>query len=189
MIHRPAGSLLFLAVAAFSTAACARRATSAVAYPGTIEVDESDAAPLVGGRIVEVRVEEGDTVRVGDTLALLTQANLPAQLEERRARLAAARARLADLRRGSRTAELDRAEADLAAAEAEAERTAKELIRSERLAKDGIIPEQDLDRARTQSESAARRRDAARATLEPAKEAAQTRSRPPPPRCGAPKHS
>jgi HlyD family secretion protein len=146
----------------------------AAAYPGTIEVDESDAAPLVGGRVVEIRVDEGDTVRVGDTLALLTQSNLPAQVEERRARLAAARARLADLRRGPRSAELDRAAADLAAAEAEAERTAKELARAERLAKDGIIPEQEFDRARTQAEGAARRRDAARATLELANEGSRS---------------
>jgi HlyD family secretion protein len=166
MIHRSARSRVLLAVATLSAAACTRAPRSATAYPGTIEVDESDAAPLVGGRVVEIRVDEGDTVRVGDTLALLTQSNLPAQVEERRARLAAARARLADLRRGSRSAELDRAAADLAAAEAEAERTARELARAERLAKDGIIPEQEFDRARTQAEAAARGRDAARATLD-----------------------
>ncbi|HWA16382.1 MAG TPA: biotin/lipoyl-binding protein, partial [Gemmatimonadales bacterium] len=39
-------------------------------FPGTIELDESDAAPLVPGRVVEVRVDEGDSVLVGDTLAL-----------------------------------------------------------------------------------------------------------------------
>jgi HlyD family secretion protein len=163
-------SLVSLAVVTLAATGCSGGSAASVAYPGTIEVDESDAAPLVGGRIVEMRVEEGDTVGVGDTLALLTQSALPAQVEERRARLAAARARLADLRRGSRSPELDRAAADLAAAEAEAERTARELLRAERLSRDGIIPEQEFDRARTLAESAARRRDAARATLELARE-------------------
>ena len=135
-------------------------------FPGTIEVNESDAAPLVAGRIVELRVNEGDTVRVGDTLALLTQASLPAQAEERRARLSAARARLADLRQGARSPELDRATAEFQASEAEADRTAKDLARAETLAKNGVIAQQEHDRIRAAAETAARRRDAARATLE-----------------------
>jgi HlyD family secretion protein len=153
---------------------CRRGPNPELTFPGTIELDESDAAPLVAGRIVEVRVEEGDTVHMGDTLALLTQSALPAQVEERRARLAAARARLADLERGSRGAELDRAVADLAAAGTEADRTARELARAEQLQKDGVIPEQDFDRAKALAESAARRRDAARATLELAREGSRT---------------
>lgn len=135
-------------------------------FPGTLELNESDAAPLVGGRIVAMRVDEGDSVHLGDTIAVLSQASLPAQVEQRRAIVAASRARLADLERGARSAELDRAAADLAAAEAEADRTGKELARAEKLAASQVIPEQDLDRARTQAVSAARRRDAARATLE-----------------------
>lgn len=155
---------LLVALLLLSGSAC-RRGAAGDAYPGTVEVDESDAAPLVGGRIVTVRVEEGDSVRLGDTLAVLTQSAIPATLEDRRARLAAARARLADLRRGSRSAELDRAEADLAAQEAEADRTARDLARSDQLLKGQVIPQQDFDRARMLAESAARRRDAARATL------------------------
>jgi HlyD family secretion protein len=147
-------------------AACRSGQPSAGAFPGTIEVNQSDAAPLIGGRIVELRVDEGDSVRLGDTLALLTQAGLPAQVEERRARLAAAGARLADLRRGSRSAELDRAAAELEGAEAEADRTARDLARAAGLAQDGIIAQQEHDRIRTLAETAARRRDAARATLE-----------------------
>jgi HlyD family secretion protein len=143
-------------------------------YPGTIELDESDAAPLVGGRIVEMRVEEGDSVKPGDTLAILTQSSLPATVEERRARLAMARARLADLQRGARAPELERAEADLAAAEAEADRTAKDLVRVEPLAKNGTLPAQELDRASAAAQTAAKRRDAARAVLELAREGSRS---------------
>jgi HlyD family secretion protein len=146
----------------------------AAGFPGTIEVDESDAAPLVAGRVVELRFHEGDTVTAGDTVALLARGTIPALYEERRARLAAARARLADLERGSRTAELERAEADLAALEAEAERAASDLARAERLARDKVIAPQELDRARAAAQSAARRRDAARATLELVREGTRT---------------
>lgn len=144
------------------------------AFPGTVEVDESDAAPLVGGRLIEVRVREGDSVQAGDTLAVLTQTALPATVEERRARLAAARARLADLRRGSRAPELERAEAELAAAEAEADRAARDLVRAEKLARDGVIAPQEFDRVTAAADAAARRRDAARATLELAREGSRT---------------
>jgi len=154
-------------------AACGGKAGAPV-FPGTIEVDESDAAPLVGGRIVEVRVDEGDSVTRGDTLAILTQSTLPAAVEKRRAQLAVARARLADLRRGARAPELDRAEADLAAAEAEADRTAKDLVRIEPLAKNGVVPAQELDRASAAANSASRRRDAARAALELAREGSRS---------------
>jgi multidrug resistance efflux pump len=143
-------------------------------FPGTIELDESDAAPLVGGRIVEVRVDEGDSVRLGDTLAILTQSTLPAAVEQRRAQLAVARARLADLQRGSRAPELDRAQAQLAAAEAEADRTAKDLARIEPLATNGVVPAQELDRANAAAKSASRQRDAARAALELAQEGSRS---------------
>lgn len=139
-------------------------------FPGTIELDESDAAPLVAGRVVEVRVDEGDSVVVGDTIALLTQSTIPAAVAERRARLAAARARLADLERGSRSGELERARADLEAAEAEVTRSGRDLERVEPLARDGVVPAQELDRAKAAATTALRRRDAAKATLELAQE-------------------
>lgn len=164
-------SLLLLGL--LSLMACGRKETGAT-FPGTIELDESDASPLVGGRIVEVRFEEGDSVRLGDTLAVLTQSAVPATVEQRRAQLSAARARLADLERGSRAPELDRAEAELAAAEAEADRSAKDLIRIEPLAKNGVVPAQELDRASAAAKAASRQRDAARAALDLAKEGSRS---------------
>ncbi len=158
---------------AFVIAGC-QRGAQPPGFPGTIEVNESDAAPLIGGRVLEVRVDEGDSVAAGDTLALLTQSNLSATVAERRARLAAARARLADLERGSRGAELDRASAELAAAEAEAIRTAGDLSRGQKLVQDEVIAAQEFDRIKTAAEAAARRRDAARATLELAREGSRT---------------
>ncbi len=166
MITRRRHSMLLLTSIALATAGCRGGADSTTAFPGTVELDESDAAPLVGGRVIAVRVQEGDSVRIGDTLAVLTQSAIPATLEDRRARLAAARARLEDLRRGSRSAELDRAQADLQAAETEAERAARDLARAEQLVKGGVIPQQDYEHARTLAETTARRRDAARATLD-----------------------
>ncbi|MDH5283054.1 MAG: efflux RND transporter periplasmic adaptor subunit [Gemmatimonadota bacterium] len=150
--------------------ACGRTGADGPTFPGTVELDESDHAPLVGGRIVEVRVTEGDTVTTGDTLALLVRAGLPEAVEQRVAQLSSMRARLADLRRGSREAEIARAQADADAAEAEVARTARDLTRVQEMAKDGAVSPQELDAATTAAATAARRRDAARATLELARE-------------------
>ena len=155
-------------------AGCGGSGQAVRTFPGTIELDESDAAPLVGGRVLKITFDEGDTVHVGDTLAVLTQSQLPATLEDRRARLAAAESRLADLRRGSRPAEIARAEAELAALEADADRAARDLARATQLAHDTVISRQDLDRATSAAEAAARRRDAARATLEVLREGSRT---------------
>ena len=157
----------------FAAVAC-RPAPDTLTVPGTIEVEEVDAAPIQGGRVLRVGVDEGDTVRAGDTVAVLTRTTLPATLQERRARVAAARARLADLVRGSREAEMARARAEVAAAEVEADRTARDLLRTERLAEDGVISQQQLEQARAAAATAGRQRDAARATLELYREGTRT---------------
>ena len=97
---------------------------------GTIELTQSDVAATVPAQVVRVAVEEGAWVRQGDTLVLLTQSTLPGDIAQRRARLAAAEAELRDLLAGARQPELDRARAELASAESEAERTARLLLAS-----------------------------------------------------------
>src|SRR5271154_108714 len=42
-----------------------------VVLSGRIEGDDSAVAPKVTGRILEVRVREGDTVKAGDVIAIL----------------------------------------------------------------------------------------------------------------------
>src|SRR5215208_6627732 len=48
---------------------------------GTVEVVEVDVAAPVPARVAEVRAREGDVVRRGDTLAMLTQPTLRADIE------------------------------------------------------------------------------------------------------------
>jgi RND family efflux transporter MFP subunit len=52
---------------------------SALTASGTIEVVEVSIAPEIGGRVVEVYVEEGETVAAGDALFRLDDALLQAQ--------------------------------------------------------------------------------------------------------------
>ena len=48
---------------------------------GVVEMDEIDVASLEGGRILRLADDEGDSVRAGDTLALLQRGELVAQVE------------------------------------------------------------------------------------------------------------
>ena len=157
-----------------------------MSFPGTIELDESDAAPLIGGRIVELRVDEGDSVKAGDTLAVLTQSSLPATVEERRARLAMARARLADLGgvRGRPSCS--------------APKRSWRLPRRRRIAPPATWPPDQPRReprrpragagpATAAAATAARRRDAARATGPCGRATVPIRSAPPGQRCAVPR--
>ena len=144
---------------------CRESRVADVQGTGTLEVVEVDVAPLTPGRVVRVLVQEGQKVRAGETVAILAQPTLPADIEGRRARLAAAEAQLRNLERGARTAEVDAAQADLRTAEAEAARAARDLTRLESLLAAGAISRQQLDAARAAAQVAAGRRDSAREAL------------------------
>lgn len=106
---------------------------------GRIEADAATVAPKLSGRILELRVHEGDTVTAGDVIAILGDEQVRAREEQARAALAraeagaeATREQLTVMREQVRQAELNReqskgdsagrvaqAEADLAAAQAQ----------------------------------------------------------------------
>jgi len=152
-------------ISAALLAACAEPAPDSIEATGTLEVVEVHVAATVPGRVVRVLVDEGAVVRAGDTIAVLTQPTLAAQQQQSGARARAARATLDELERGSRAAEVLRAEADVAAAEAEAARTLRDAERLKGLAERQVVSAQQYDAARTLATSAAARRDAARAAL------------------------
>ena len=66
---------------------------SIVAVSGRIEGDDSAVAPKTTGRILEVRVREGDIVNAGDVIAILDDAQIRAREDQARAALAAAEAK------------------------------------------------------------------------------------------------
>jgi HlyD family secretion protein len=146
-------------------AACAPEQPDVVAGTGTVEIVEVDVAALVPARVLRVWRNEGDVVRPGDTLVSLTQSATVADVDARRARLAAAEAQLRDLLAGATRPEIDRAEAELRAADAEATRTTQDLQRLVALESTGGVTQQQVDAARAASALAAARRDGARDAL------------------------
>ncbi|NOT06675.1 MAG: biotin/lipoyl-binding protein, partial [Gemmatimonadales bacterium] len=114
---------------------------------GTVEIPEIDIAPMAAARVVAVRVEEGASVRAGDTLALLTQTDLTSARAAAEARVASALADLRELEAGARPEEIKRAEGEVTSAKAAAELAAGELVRARQLAAKDVVSQQALDNA------------------------------------------
>lgn len=170
-----------------------------VAASGSIEATQVSAASKIPGRIVQVHAAEGDDIRAGDRLVTLDGREITAQVDQARAGVEAAQARLqqaraalalqirqvnaqvaqaraaADVARvrvgqagetktltaGQSAQAVRQAEAALAAsrdssaaARAAAERTRRDLTRTEALFRDGAVSAQQVDAARTAFTSA-----------------------------------
>lgn len=107
---------------------------------GQVEATEVQAAAEVGGRIVELRVSEGDRVQKNDVIARLDTRDAELQMDRVRADRAAAEAQLRLLQAGARPEEIAQAEAqaraaatDIEAAEAELKAAEADLERFESL--------------------------------------------------------
>lgn len=116
---------------------------------GRIEAPTVDLAPKVAGRVVEVKVREGDRVKAGDLLVRIDLGETNLSVERDREALGSAEARLEDLKAGSRSQEVASAEADLADKRAAVDFAGKEVARQESLMAKKVGIPRDLDRART----------------------------------------
>lgn len=75
------------------TLATSKVPDSIVALSGRIEGDDSAIAPKTSGRIAEIRFREGDSVKAGETIAVLDDAQVRAREEQAQAALLASEAR------------------------------------------------------------------------------------------------
>lgn len=88
---------------------------------GTIEATEVDVSARATGRILRLRVEEGDEVQAGQVIAVLEGKELEAQVLQAEGAYRSAQARLEELLKGAREEEIRQAQANLAQAEIAAE--------------------------------------------------------------------
>lgn len=72
--------------------------SSVVELTGRVEGDDSAVAAKVAGRILEIRVREGDEMKAGDVIAVLDDRQVQSRHDQARAALTAAEARLASAR-------------------------------------------------------------------------------------------
>ena len=115
--------------------------------------------PKVGGYVNEVRIEENQSVRAGDTIVVLDDRDLRARLAQTEADLAAILATVS-----SRT-RVGQAEAAVAQAQANAVKAQADLARIEPLAVQNVVSPQQLDAARAAAAAAGAQLASAQAAL------------------------
>jgi HlyD family secretion protein len=133
---------------------------------GHVEATEVQTAADVGGRILELRVAEGDRIEAGAVIARLDTEDVVLQIARTRADRAAALAQLRLLEAGSRTedirqarAQVDAATADAAAIDAEVKAAQLDLDRYQTLlaANAGSVKQRDDAQARVDTAQARQR--------------------------------
>ena len=149
-MNRTSRRLLAALALPLLAAACRRGEDGAIRLNGRVEAPLVDLAPKVTGRVVEVRVREGDRVKAGDLLVALDLGETSLSVERDRDALGSAEARLLDLQSGNRSQEVAAAEADLADKRAAVDLARKELARQEALIAKKVGVPRDLDRAKTE---------------------------------------
>jgi HlyD family secretion protein len=152
-MHR-AIRLAVLAAAALSVACKNGGDSTVVVLSGRLEAPMVDLAPKVAGRVVEVKVREGDRVKAGDLVARLDLGETALAPERDARALQGAEARFQDLKVGSRAAEIKGAEQEVADRRAAVELAKPELERQEILLSKKVGTPRDVDVARTNLERA-----------------------------------
>ena len=169
-----------MAAAGLAIACSAPPPSNTLTASGNVEATEVQVAAEVGGRIVELRVEEGDRVKAGDVIATLDTKDTELQITRARAERAAAAAQLRLLEAGARSedvrqaeAQVDAATSEIAAIDVEIRNAQTDLDRFEALlsANAGSQKQRDdakarVDLARERKRSAEERVRVARASLE-----------------------
>lgn len=114
---------------------------------GQVEVSEYRVSSKVPGRILELRVKEGDYVKVGDTLAILDAPEVRAKMEQAQSAQSAAAALELKAQNGARKEQIQGAFSVLQQAKAGFEIAEKSYNRVQRLYDEGVMSAQKRDEA------------------------------------------
>jgi len=117
---------------------------------GQVEVSEYRVSSKVPGRILELRVKEGDFVKVGDTLAILDAPEVRAKMEQAQSAESAAAALEQKAQNGARQEEIQGAFQLYQQAKAGLEIAEKSYNRVQRLFDEGVMSAQKRDEAYAQ---------------------------------------
>lgn len=140
---------------------------------GQAEVTEYRVSSKVPGRILEFRVKEGQTVRAGDTLAILEAPDVQAKLEQARAAEAAAQAQNEKALKGARQEQIQAAYEMWQKAQAGVTIAEKSYKRIKNLYDQGVVSAQKLDEITAQKDAALATEKAAKAQYTMAKNGAE----------------
>ena len=146
-MHPALTAPVFLVAAALVLAGCGERADGS--FQGYVEGEFVNVGAPLGGRLERLAVQRGDVVSAGAALYVLDAVSEIAAEREAEAQLAAAQARLDDLKRGRRLPEQAVTQAQIAQAESELQRATTQAARDEAQLRIGGIPQAQLDDSRS----------------------------------------
>jgi HlyD family secretion protein len=155
-----------MAVALLAVGCANGRQNGTIHASGHIEATEVRLAAKVGGRLLELPFQEGDTVAAGAVVARFDTVDAQHELDRARADLDAADATLRLLLAGTRVEDVRQVEEELARSQTELDAAERDLARIEGLAERGTATVKARDDARTRRDMAKRGVAATRAMLD-----------------------
>lgn len=118
---------------------------SHVKASGTVEVTEVYLAPLAGGRLEALEIEESDHVHKGQFIARLSMDGADDDLKAAESALAGAKAQLEELQNGYRAEDIAAAQADTASRRVQYEQAKRDERRFTKLASEGVVARRDAE--------------------------------------------
>ena len=140
---------------------------------GMADGREIAVSAKLAGRLGEVRVAEGDKVREGDTIAVLTSPEVSAKVAQAAGAVKSAEARLSMARHGARSEEVRMAETQAAQATQARKLAETTWRRVEKLHADSALPRQQADEVEFRWHAAQENEAAALARLQRVKKGAR----------------
>lgn len=142
-----------------------RVAQSQLTLHGNVEIRQVELAFRVGGRLSEMRIQEGEPVRTGDVLARLDAVPYDNEVRAAQAQVLVQEAFLRKAESGFRLEEVDQARAALSEADSSLSSARSNHERVSKLRRSGSVSQQDLENALARYQQAQARRDVAATQL------------------------
>lgn len=144
-----------------------------VVIQGSAEVNEVRVSGKVPGRILQLYVQEGQRVAMGDTLVLIDSPEVRAKLAQANAAKSAAMAQLQKANKGARSETIEGAFEMWQKAEIGVDITKKSFDRVERLFKKGVVTAQNRDEVEAKYKAALATASAAKSQYNMARNGAE----------------
>ena len=175
--YRRACCLAVVALAAMTALGCGSKKDVQADAWGRADAKEIDINSKIAGRVVQLLVKEGDTVKEGQVIAYIDKRDLLAQKAQYEANIQALEAQLqqasvvTNLQDGTTHSDLNTAQAAVAQAQSNLDLAAADYQRYQELVSEGAVPEQIFENYRTKYEVAQAAMNQARAGVNKANSA------------------
>jgi HlyD family secretion protein len=144
-----------------------------VVLQGEVEAKQVSVASKIPGRIQEIAVKRGQTIKKGDFVFSISSPEIDAKLAEATAARSAANAQNKKAINGAQAEDIDAAYSLYVKAEAAAQFAEKSFARIQNLYREGVVPEQQRDETETKMKAARETANAAKLQWQKAEKGAR----------------